>query len=97
MLWAIPDLNFTMLNGSDVCCGGAGVYNLMQPELSDEVLAEKLSNIEQSGAKVLATGNPGCHMQIAAGARLAKIPLRVCHPVELLDESYARAGYYDKS
>jgi len=97
MLWAIPDLNFTLLNDSDVCCGGAGVYNLMQPELSDEVLAEKLSNIEQSGAKVLATANPGCHMQIAAGARLAKIPLRVCHPVELLDESYARAGYYDKS
>jgi glycolate oxidase iron-sulfur subunit len=97
MLWAIPDLNFTMLNGSDICCGGAGVYNLMQPELSDEVLAEKLSNIEQSGAKVLATGNPGCHMQIAAGARLAGVSLRVCHPVELLDESYARAGYYDKS
>lgn len=97
MLWAIPDLNFTMLNGSDVCCGGAGVYNLMQPELSDEVLTEKLSNIESSGAKVLATGNPGCHMQIAAGARLAGIPLRVCHPVELLDESYARAGFYDKS
>ena len=97
MLWAIPDLNFTMLNGSDVCCGGAGVYNLMQPELSDEVLSEKLSQIENSGAKVLATGNPGCHMQIAAGARLAGTPLRVCHPVELLDESYARAGFYDKS
>lgn len=97
MLWAIPDLNFTMLSGSDVCCGGAGVYNLMQPELSDEILAEKLGNIEQSGAKVLATGNPGCHMQIAAGARLAGIPLRVCHPIELLDESYARAGFYDKS
>ena len=97
MLWAIPDLNFTILNGSDVCCGGAGVYNLMQPELSDEVLTDKLSNIESSGAKVLATGNPGCHMQIAAGARLAGIPLRVCHPVELLDESYARAGFYDKS
>jgi glycolate oxidase iron-sulfur subunit len=97
MLWAIPDLNFTMLNGSDVCCGGAGVYNLMQPELSDEVLSEKLSHIESCGAKVLATGNPGCHMQIAAGARLAGMPLRVCHPVELLDESYARAGFYEKS
>jgi glycolate oxidase iron-sulfur subunit len=97
MLWAIPDLNFTMLDGSDVCCGGAGVYNLMQPELSDQILTEKLDNIEKSGAKVLATGNPGCHMQIAAGARLAGIPLRVCHPVELLDESYARAGFYDKS
>lgn len=97
MLWAIPDLNFTMLDGSDVCCGGAGVYNLLQPELSDQILTEKLDNIEKSGAKVLATGNPGCHMQIAAGARLAGVPLRVCHPVELLDESYARAGFYDKS
>jgi len=97
MLWAIPDLNFTMLNDSDVCCGGAGVYNLLQPELSDHILTEKLENIEKSGAKVLATANPGCHMQIAAGARLAGVALRVCHPVELLDESYARAGFYDKS
>jgi glycolate oxidase iron-sulfur subunit len=43
---------------------------------------------------VLATGNAGCHMQIAAGARLAGMSLRVCHPVELLDESYQRAGFY---
>src|SRR5262249_23111044 len=48
MLWAIPDLNFTPLKGSDVCCGGAGVYNLLEPELSDEVLSDKLLNIEQS-------------------------------------------------
>jgi glycolate oxidase iron-sulfur subunit len=95
MLWAIPNLNFALLSGSDVCCGGAGVYNLLEPELSEQVLDEKLRNVEQSGATILATGNPGCHMQIAAGARLAENPLRVCHPVELLDESYARAGYYD--
>jgi len=95
MLWAIPNLNFALLNGSDVCCGGAGVYNLLEPELSEQVLDEKIRNVEQSGAAVLATGNPGCHMQIAAGARLAGRPLRVCHPVELLDESYSRAGFYD--
>jgi glycolate oxidase iron-sulfur subunit len=95
MLWAIPNLNFALLSGSDVCCGGAGVYNLLEPELSEQVLDEKRRNVEQSGATVLATGNPGCHMQIAAGARLAEHPLRVCHPVELLDESYARAGYYN--
>ena len=94
MLWAIPDLKFAMLNGSDVCCGGAGVYNLLEPQLSQEVLKEKLKHIAESGAEVLATGNPGCHMQIAAGAKLAGLPLRVCHPVELLDESYARAGLY---
>jgi glycolate oxidase iron-sulfur subunit len=94
MLWAIPDLKFALLNGSDVCCGGAGVYNLLEPQLSQEVLNEKLQHIAESGAEVLATGNPGCHMQIAAGAKLAGLPLRVCHPVELLDESYARAGFY---
>ncbi len=97
MLWAIPDLNFALLKDSDVCCGGAGVYNLMEPELSEEVLSAKLEGIKQSGAEVLATGNAGCHMQIAAGARLNGMKLRVCHPVELLDESYRRAGYYEPS
>jgi len=95
MLWAIPDLNFTPLKDSEVCCGGAGVYNLLEPEMSEQVLAEKIRNIEQSGARVLATGNPGCHMQIGAGAKLSGLDLRVCHPVELLDESYRRAGYYE--
>jgi len=97
MLWAIPDLNFALLPASDVCCGGAGVYNLMEPDLSREVLEEKLKNIEKCGAKVLATGNAGCHMQIAAGARVAGMELQVCHPVELLDESYRRAGLYEES
>jgi glycolate oxidase iron-sulfur subunit len=94
MLWAIPGLNFALLKDSEVCCGGAGVYNLLEPELSAQVLAEKVKNIEQSGAAILATGNPGCQMQIAAGARLAGLNLRVCHPVELLDDSYRRAGFY---
>jgi glycolate oxidase iron-sulfur subunit len=94
MLWAIPDLNFAILKDSDVCCGGAGVYNLLEPALSQEVLKEKLRQIKASGAEILATGNAGCHMQIAAGAKLAAVPLQVCHPVELLDEAYARAGLY---
>jgi glycolate oxidase iron-sulfur subunit len=94
MLWAIPDLKFAHLNESEVCCGGAGVYNLLEPELSRAVLDEKLKHINESGAEVLTTGNPGCHMQIAAGAKLVGMNLRVCHPVELLDESYARAGFY---
>jgi glycolate oxidase iron-sulfur subunit len=97
MLWAIPDLNFALLPASDVCCGGAGVYNLMEPELSGAVLDEKLKHVEQCGAKVLATGNAGCHMQIAAGAHLAGMELQVCHPVELLDESYRRAGFYEET
>jgi glycolate oxidase iron-sulfur subunit len=94
MLQAIKELDFVPLTGSDRCCGGAGVFNLMQPELSARVLTEKLEHVRESGAAVLATGNPGCHMHLGAGAMLADCNLKVCHPVELLDESYRRAGYY---
>jgi glycolate oxidase iron-sulfur subunit len=91
---AIPGLKLTRLEGSERCCGGAGIYNLMEPDLSRSVLDEKLRAIQKTGAKTLATGNPGCQMQIGAGALLSGMDLIVCHPVELLDESYARAGMY---
>ncbi len=93
---AVPNLRFAPLEDSDACCGGAGIYNLQETELSVRVLDEKLKHIKATGAGVLATGNPGCHMQIAAGARLAGINLRVCHPIELMDEAYRRAGFYDE-
>ena len=96
MLRAACGQEFVPLVGSDVCCGGAGVYNLLQPELSGRVLREKLKQIGATGAHLLATGNPGCHMQIGAGAQLTGVALRVCHPVELLDESYRRAGLYER-
>jgi glycolate oxidase iron-sulfur subunit len=96
MLEAITDLDFAPLAGSERCCGGAGVYNLLEPELSGAVLNEKLVHIRATAAATLATGNPGCHMQIGAGTMLAGDSLNVCHPVELLDESYRRAGYYRK-
>jgi glycolate oxidase iron-sulfur subunit len=96
MLDAIPDLNFKPLEGAERCCGGAGIYNLLEPEMSSRVLKEKLTNIEATGAKVLATGNPGCQMQIGAGACLNGMALNVCHPVELLDESYRKAGFYSE-
>jgi glycolate oxidase iron-sulfur subunit len=89
---AIPDLKLARLEGSERCCGGAGIYNLLEPGLSRSVLDEKLSEIKKTGAKLLATGNPGCQMQIGAGAILSGMDLIVCHPVELLDESYRRAG-----
>ena len=90
----IPGIDFVTLPGTERCCGGAGIYNLMQPEMSARVLQEKLKCIKETGADVLATGNPGCQMQIAAGAWLEGMKLKVCHPIELLDESYARAGFY---
>jgi glycolate oxidase iron-sulfur subunit len=95
LLHAIPGLRFVPLVESEMCCGGAGIYNLLEPELSARVLNQKLAHIKETGAQTLTTGNPGCHMQISAGARLKGISLqRVCHPVELLDESYDRAGIY---
>jgi glycolate oxidase iron-sulfur subunit len=94
MMGSIPGLNFARLEGSERCCGGAGIYNLLEPKLSRGVLEEKLRNVSATGAKILATGNPGCQMQIGAGAILSGMDLAVCHPVELLDETYARAGLY---
>lgn len=96
MVGSIPELSFARLEGSERCCGGAGIYNLLEPELSRTVLEEKLRNIQATGATILATGNPGCQMQIGAGAILSGMELTVCHPVELLDESYARAGLYNQ-
>ena len=89
MLRAIPELELVPLNESEVCCGSAGIYNLVEPETSDVVLERKLANIAAAGPDVVATGNPGCLMQIGAGLLRAGSPVRAVHPVELLDESYA--------
>ena len=96
LLRTIPDLQFKALEEAERCCGGAGIYNLLEPELSGQVLHEKLKHIGNTGAETLATGNPGCQMQIGAGACLSGMKLQVCHPIELLDESYARAGFYEQ-
>ena len=94
MIGAITDLAFERLEGSERCCGGAGIYNLLEPDLSSRVLAEKLANVKATSASILATGNAGCQMQIGAGALLAGMNLTTCHPVELLDQAYAQAGLY---
>ena len=95
MLRSIHGLNVGELEGAERCCGAAGIYNLLQPELSRQVLNEKLSAIEAAEADIVVTGNAGCQMQIGAGARLAQMGVQVCHPIEVIDESYARAGFYD--
>jgi glycolate dehydrogenase iron-sulfur subunit len=89
VLDAIPGLERVALVDSDQCCGSAGIYNLLEPALSAAVLAPKISHIELTGASLVATGNPGCLMQIGAGMRRAGLSARTIHPVELLDASYA--------
>ena len=89
VLRAIPGLTLTPLADAEHCCGSAGIYNLVEPDVSEAVLAPKLTCIHQSGASFVATGNPGCLMQIGAGLSRAGSTTRVLHPVDLLDASYA--------
>lgn len=96
MLRTVAGENFVALNGTERCCGAAGVYNLLQPEMSQRVLQEKLDGVRQTHAAILATGNPGCQMHIGAGACLSGMDLKVCHPIELVDQAYERAGFYEE-
>jgi glycolate oxidase iron-sulfur subunit len=89
VLRAIPGLELVPLADADQCCGSAGIYNLLQPQLSARVLAPKLERIAESGAAWVATGNPGCLMQIGAGLLMSGAHTRAIHPVDLLDASYA--------
>ena len=91
MLRTVAGEKFVALNGTERCCGAAGIYNLMQPEMSQRVLNEKLDHIKQTHAEILATGNPGCQMHIGAGACLAGMQLRVCHPIELVDQALSQS------
>ena len=84
LLARIPGLSLVELQDSDLCCGSAGVYNLLEPEMADRLLAMKLERIVATGARVVAAGNPGCVLQIAKGARRRRLDLEVRHPVELL-------------
>ena len=92
VLGAIPQLELVPLEGAEHCCGAAGIYNLVEPDTSNAVLAPKLRNIAATRADLVATGNPGCLMQIGAGLRRASSPVRVVHPVDLLDKSYEELG-----
>jgi len=84
LLRRIPGLTLVELGDSELCCGSAGVYNILEPEMADRLLDLKLARIAETGARVVAAGNPGCLMQIAKGARAAGLDLEIVHPVTLL-------------
>ena len=90
ILRSVPGLELVPLTDADQCCGAAGIYNLIEPETSDAVLRPKIRNIAETKAAFVATGNPGCLMQIAAGLRQARLNVHAVHPVDLLVEAYAR-------
>lgn len=89
LLSSIPAITMVLLADSDQCCGSAGIFNLIRPEVAERVLAPKLARITESGAEVVATGNPGCLMQIGGGLVRTGSLVVARHPVELLDDAYA--------
>jgi len=87
LLGRIPGLTLVELKDSDLCCGSAGVYNLLEPEMAAELGRRKVERIRETGARIVATGNPGCIMQISQQALEAGLALEVMHPVTLLSHA----------
>jgi glycolate oxidase iron-sulfur subunit len=93
---SIPGLEYVELQHPDRCCGSAGIYNILQPDIATQLLDEKLADIAATAAQVVVVTNPGCHLQISAGIQRAGLDVRVVHLVQLLDEAYAteRGEFY---
>ena len=92
LLRLLPGITLTELPESSWCCGSAGIYALTQPEQADQLLKRKVGHITATGAAIVATANPGCHLQIARGLKDAATGARVMHPVSLLARGYRREG-----
>ena len=88
LLAKIPGLQMAPLPESMWCCGSAGIYNLIQPEMAGKLLERKLDHIASTGATVVATGNPGCLLQIQNGLAARGVKIEVVHPVTLLARAY---------
>ena len=84
LLRRIPGLTVVDIKDSDLCCGSAGIYNLTEPAMAEKLGRMKVERIRESGARIVAAGNPGCLMQIAKQAREMGFELEVVHPVDLL-------------
>jgi len=91
LIKAIPGLTLIEMPESSLCCGSAGIYNLIQPDMSSALLTRKLDNALSTGAEAIVSANPGCMLQIAAGLRARGDRRPVIHLVELLDRAYAAA------
>jgi len=92
LLRAIPGLQLTEMQGSDICCGSAGIYNVLHTDMSLALLDKKMASVQATGATVIATANPGCLLQLQAGVRSRGSKQRVVHVVELLDEAYGHGA-----
>ncbi len=91
----IPGVELVDLPGHSDCCGAAGIYNLTQRRMASRLQDRKIEALRRTRPDVLATGNPGCLMQIAAGVRRARLPVEVLHPIDLLARAYAKESQLD--
>ena len=88
ILQSIPNIHFKELTESEWCCGSAGVYNITQPEMSMKLLDRKMNHIQNTGAHIVATANPGCIIQINHGTTRSNTSIEVKHPITLLAQAY---------
>ncbi|MCC6362364.1 MAG: 4Fe-4S dicluster domain-containing protein [Bryobacterales bacterium] len=91
LLKAVPGLEFQEMPLSDLCCGSAGIYNVLQTEMSMQVLGRKMELANSVPANVIATANTGCMLQLRAGVAMHGKGQRVAHVIEILDEAYRKA------
>ena len=92
LLKLVPGLTYREMPKADLCCGSAGIYNVLENEMAMEILKDKMHSAALTQASVIATANPGCMLQLQAGARLYGNGQRVAHVVEILDEAYRLHG-----
>ncbi len=88
LLKQVPGLIYREMPNADLCCGSAGIYNIVQNAMAMDILRSKMQDVAFTRASVIATANPGCMLQLQAGARLFGDEQRVAHVVEILDEAY---------
>ena len=92
LLKAIPGLMYREMPMADLCCGSAGIYNVVHNDMALQILRHKMEYVSATNASLIATANPGCMLQLAAGVRLFGDGQRVAHVVEVLDEAYENHG-----
>lgn len=92
LLKGIPGLTYREMPMADLCCGSAGIYNVVHNDMALQILRHKMDYVSATNASLIATANPGCMLQLAAGVRLYGDGQRVAHVIEVLDEAYENYG-----
>jgi glycolate oxidase iron-sulfur subunit len=90
MLKENPLVQYTELEKASDCCGGAGIYNITHPEMSQAILKGKMERVRDTGAKILSVENPGCMLQLEAGTRQFGVDVEVMHTSVILEKAYKK-------